>query len=84
MTKTSPKKWVVRLQPVQGGEVRHIPFDWIGTPTLEDSAGMAMARLEQTLLVTTPVPKGDASPQQTALKGCGYEIVGLNEAPPVA
>lgn len=72
-------KWAVGLQPAQGGAVRTITFDWTGAPTLEEAASMALLQLEQTPMMTTPVPRGDMSPQQTALKGRGYEIVALDE-----
>lgn len=79
MAEIGSKKWMVGLQPVQGGEVRHLGFDWAGTPTLEEAAGMALSQLAQTPQVTTPVPKGADAPNQTALKGRGYEIVSLSE-----
>lgn len=80
MAESEPRKWIVGLQPVQGGEVRHLGFDWAGTPTLEEAADMALSQLEPTPRVTTPVPTGADAPNQTALKGRGYEIVSLSEA----
>ena len=82
MPETESKQWMVGLQPVQGGEIRRLGFDWAGTPTLEEAAAMALSQLDETPQVTTAVPGGELAPNQTALKGRGYEIVSLDEATP--